>query len=185
MKRALVSSALLSALVLLASLPAMAAGKKPITDKETTTVKVTIEAIDHDTRMITVKDDDGNLEDIFAGPEIRRFDELKVGDKVTFKVNESVVYQIRKPGEPVPPSKADSPAVVRNTTAKPSGTLTQQATATVTVKAVDTKKPSLTFTTEDGRTMSAKVHDKGRLKGLNPGDRIVISYTMALAVSVE
>ena len=33
--------------------------------------------------------------------------------------------------------------------------------------------------------MSFKVEDKGRLKGVNPGDRVVITYTQALLISVD
>ena len=166
-------------------LPLTAFAGKPITDKETLTIKATIDAIDHESRLITLKDKDGNYETIYAGPEIKRFDELKVGDKVTFKYTASVVLQIRKAGEPAPPSSVGEAAIVRNPTPKPSGSMTQQETVTVTVKAVDMKRPGVTIQTEDGRTMSFKVEDKGRLKGVSPGDRVVITYTDALLISVE
>ncbi len=39
---------------------------------------------------------------------MQRFSELKVGDKVTFKYDESVVYAIQKPGAP-PPSPEKMP----------------------------------------------------------------------------
>ena len=182
-----------AALALLATVAILAApaasqaakAKKPITQKATQTVKSTIEAIDHDARLITLKGKDGETETIYAPPEMRRFDELKVGDKVTFTYKESLVYQIRKPGEPVPPSKTDEPAVVRNATPKPSGSMTQQQTVTVLVKAVDMKAPSLTVQTEDGQTHSFKVEDKGHLKNVKPGDHVVITYTEALLISVE
>jgi Cu/Ag efflux protein CusF len=189
MKRSLTVFAVLGALAVAAVLnapPAAAAEKpKPITQKATQTIKSTIEAIDHDARLITLKGKDGSTETIYAPPEVRRFDELKVGDTVTFTYKESLVYQIRKPGEPVPPSKTDEPAVVRNATAKPSGSVTSQQTATVLVKAVDTKVGSLTVQTEDGATHSFMVEDKGHLKNVNPGDHVVITYSEALLISVE
>lgn len=169
----------------LATLPLYAGEKKPITKSETVTVKTTIEAIDHAARTVTLKDKDGNYDILHAGPEIKRFDELKVGDKVTFKYTESIVFQLRKPGEPAPASGDGEVAIVRNPTEKPSGSMTEQATATVTVKAIDKKVPSVTVETEDGRTMLFKVEKKDRLKGVAPGDRVVITYTTALLVSVE
>jgi Cu/Ag efflux protein CusF len=185
MKRAPVVFAAIIALAVLAAAPATAAGNKPVTKQETITLKTTIQAIDHDRRIITLATKDGETEDVYAGPEVRRFDELKVGDKVTFKYTGSVVLQIRKPGEAVPPSTHDDPAVVRNTTEKPSAKVTEQATETVLIKAVDLKTPSVTFQTEDGATHSAKVEDKGLLKNVKPGDHVVISYTAALLISVE
>jgi Cu/Ag efflux protein CusF len=176
---------LIAAVAVLLVFAAPVFAKKPITDKETQTIKATIDSIDHSARLVTLKDKDGNLETLQAGPEIKRFDELKVGDQVTFKYTESIVYQLRKAGEPAAPSSVGNASIVRNPTAKPSGTMTQQETMTVTVKAVDMKRPGVTIQTEDGRTMSFKVEDKGRLKGVNPGDRVVITYTQALLISVD
>jgi Cu/Ag efflux protein CusF len=181
---ALTVPGILAALAVLALSPAPAADK-PITQKATQTIKSKIEAIDHDARLITLKGKDGVSEMIYAPPEVRRFDELKVGDTVTFTYNESLVYEIRKPGEPIPPSKADEPAVVRNATPKPSASVTQRQTATVLVKAVDTKAPSITVETEDGHTESFHVEHKDHLKNVKPGDHIVITYSEALLISVE
>jgi len=186
MRRSLRIPLLLIMLAALVAVPALAAEqKKPIEVKDSTTLKATIEAIDHDTRIITLKDDKGNYEDIYAGPEVKRFDELKVGDKVTFKYHESMVIQVKKPGEAGMPSGDQPPAIARNATAKPSGSITEQTTATVTVNNVDTKTGAITVTTEDGRSMSFKVKDKGNLKGVNPGDKISITYTTALLIAVE
>ena len=182
MKRTLTVLLLLTALI---AIPALAQQKKPIEMKDTTTLKATIAAIDHDSRIITLQDDKGNYEDIYAGPEVKRFDELKVGDKVTFTYKESVVVQIRKPGEPGMASGDQPPAIARNATAKPSGSITEQTTANVTVKSLDPKTGAVTVTTEEGHSMSFKVKDKGNLKGVNPGDKVSITYTTALLVKVD
>ena len=172
-------------LLVLVALPLAAFAQKPVTEKESVTIKTTIDSIDHDSRLITFKDKDGNYETIYAGPEVKRFDELKVGDKVTFKYTESIAYQIRKAGEPAQPSSAGDTAIVRNPTAKPSGSMTQQETATVTVKSIDPKASSISVLTEDGRSVSFKFKDKGKLKDIKPGDKVVVTYTSALLISVE
>ena len=41
-----------------------------------------------------------------AGPEIKRFAEVKIGDKVTAKYYENVIVRVKKPGEPDVDSKA-------------------------------------------------------------------------------
>src|SRR3954454_21084163 len=63
----------------------------------------TIVAIDHTSRTVTLKDAQGHLEDFHAGEEIKRFDELKVGDSVTFAYHAAIVYQIVKPGATATP----------------------------------------------------------------------------------
>lgn len=187
MKRNLTHLALSAAFAMLVALTGASFAAEPVKhQKEPVTTKATIDAIDHDTRMVTLKDKDGKVTQIYAGPEVRRFDELKVGDVVTFKYDESVVYQIRKPGEAVPPDQKDDPAIVRDAaSAKPGATKTTQETKTVTIKAIDPKTQAVTIQTEDGRTMTHKVEDKDLVKNLKVGDRVVITYTKAVAISIE
>jgi len=71
------------ALVILSG--SLAFGQKAITKSDSIEMTAEITAIDHDGRMVTLEDDDGNVESLYAGPEIKRFNELKVGDKVTIQ----------------------------------------------------------------------------------------------------
>ena len=63
-------------------------------------------------------------------------------------------------------------------------TVARQMTATVTVEAVDLKAASVTIRKDDGSRSSFKVENKKHLEGLKAGDRVLITYTMALGVSV-
>lgn len=163
---------------------AVAGAQKTVTQGAEVSETVTIEAIDYKARLVTLKDSEGTSETVYAGPEIQRFDALKVGDKVTFRYYESVVYQIRKPGtQAAKPS--ETAGIVRSEGAKPGGTVSQQKTATVTVDAVDMTVPSVSIRTDDGRKMSFRVDNKKNLEGVKAGDRVEITYTQALAISVK
>lgn len=176
--------AAIAAAVLSLALPAVATAQKPVTQTEAITETATIEAIDHDNRLITLKDSTGALDVVVAGPEVKRFNELKVGDKVTFRYYESMLYAIRPAGQPAPVATGD-PKLTRGTGPKPSGTLARQLTTSVVVTALDAKVPSVTVKTDDGKTMSFKVEDRKNIEGVKVGDRVDITYTQALAVSVE
>jgi hypothetical protein len=63
------------------------------------TAVATIQAIDSTTRSVTLKNEKGEEDTFQIGPEVKRFDEFKVGDKVRLTYYESVVFQLRKPGE--------------------------------------------------------------------------------------
>jgi Cu/Ag efflux protein CusF len=63
--------------------------------------------------------------------------------------------------------------------------MAQQFTATVTLQAIDAKVPSVTVKTDDGRVMSFRVQDARNLQGYKVGDKVEVTYTQALAVSVE
>jgi Cu/Ag efflux protein CusF len=165
------------------AIPLAALAQKAVTQGDAIETTAEIVAIDKDARVVTLKDEDGEFEEVFCGPEVKRFDELKVGDKVTFRYYESVVSQIRKPGDPKPP--VSSPTLVRGTGSKPSGTLSEQMSATVTVTEIDAEVPSVTIKTEDGRTMSFKVADRKNLEGVKVGDKVDITYTAALMITVK
>src|SRR3990170_8836058 len=175
---------ILNTLVLLALAQMTALAQKAVTDGDIVEMTAEIVAIDHDARLITLEDADGESETIFAGPEVKRFDDLNVGDKVTFRYYESIVSQIRKPGESAPAPSGD-PTLVRGKGPKPSATLSQQTTATVTITALDSKAPSMIVETEDGRTMSFKVEDEKNLEGVKVGDRVDITYTAAIMITVK
>jgi hypothetical protein len=160
-----------------------ALAQKPVTQGAAVTETATIVAIDSTNRLVTLKDKDGITDTIQVGPDMKRFSELKVGDVVTFRYYESVVYAIQKPGD-----KAPAPAtggLVRGTGPKPGGTLSEQLTAVVTIQAIDAKTPSVTIKTEDGNVMSFRIEDPKNLTGVKVGDRVQITYTRALAISVE
>ena len=149
----------------------------------TATVSATIQAIDETNRLVTLKFEDGTVNVVLAGPEVRRFNELKVGDKVTFTYHESAIVQLHKAGTAAPASSAKE-GLTRGTGPKPSGMMAQQVTATVTVEAIDPALPSITVKTEDGSRVTYKVQDKNNLEGVAVGDRLEITYTRALMVSV-
>ena len=175
----------LAALAVLLALPLGAQAQKPATLTDAVELTTKIEAIDHAKRLVTLKDKDGETETIYCGPEVKRFDELKVGDTVTFRYQESIAYAIRKPGQPSTLPAETGPKVTRGTGPKPGGTLAQQETATVTIKAIDPKVPSVTVLTEDGRTVSFKVEDKKNLKDVKVGDKVEVTYTQAVMISVK
>jgi hypothetical protein len=175
----------LAVLAVLVVLPLVARAQKPVTQTDAVEVKAKIEAIDKTQRLVTLKDEEGDLDTIYCGPEVKRFDELKVGDTVTFRYYESVAYAIRKPGQPSGLPAETGPAITRGQGPRPGGTLARQATAAVTVKAIDEKAPSITVLTEGGRTLSFRVEDKKNLKDVKAGDKVEVTYTEAMAISVK
>jgi Cu/Ag efflux protein CusF len=141
-----------------------------VTKVNSQTATATIQAIDSTARRLTLRNEKG--------------DALKVGDKVKMTYYESLVFQVRKPGEKPNPA-TDEAAFTRAKGALPGGTIARQEKRTVTVKSIDTALPSITVTTEDGRTVTRKVEEKKNLDGVKVGDKIDITYTEALLTGVE
>jgi hypothetical protein len=164
----------------------------PITKTKSVTATATIQAIDTTTRAITLRDETGVEDTYIAGPEVQRFDELKVGDTVKMTYYESVFVQVHKAGAAPTGTSGEKPAdpsldaaVTRSKGALPGMTAAVQEKMTATVKAIDPAAPSVTVTTADGRTITRKIEDKKNLEGVAVGDQIDVTYTRALLTAIE
>jgi len=180
----------LALVALLATVPALSFAAqapsqtpKAVTKQNQVTATATITAIDPATRSVTLRAENGDQDTFTVGPEVTRFNQLKVGDTIKATYFESLVFQVRQPGAAAP---TDS-AVVGGGRLKdvPGGALGAQQTTTVTVKAVDASVPSITVTTADGRTLTRRIAEKKNLEGVKPGDKIDITYTQGVVVSAE
>jgi len=155
-----------------------------VTKVNSVSATATIMAIDSTLRVLTLKNEKGEEDSFAVGPAVTRFNELKVGDKVKMTYYESLVFQVLKPGE-TSTAANEKAAFTRATGALPGGTVATQMKKTVTVKSIDPVVPSITVTTEDGRTVTRKIEDKKNLEKVKVGDRIDITYTEALLVNIE
>ena len=61
---------------------ALPVAQAPVTRANTIKVTATIQAIDSTTRTLTLRDDKGNEDTFSVGEGVKRFNELKVGQKV-------------------------------------------------------------------------------------------------------
>jgi Cu/Ag efflux protein CusF len=163
---------------------AQQAAQEPITKVNVLKMNATIQAIDSTKRIVTLRDEMGNEDEFSVGPDMKRFDELKVGQKLVVTYYESLVLQVLRPGEQGLGSSTES-ALTRGKGALPAATLASQDRRTVTVKSVDPSVPSVTVTTEDGRTVTRKIEDKTLLNRVKPGDRIDITFTRAMITAIE
>src|SRR5689334_13839639 len=170
-------------LVALLAMPLARAAQKPVSAAETVSATFTIKAIDKTSRVVTLEDKTGHTTDVYCGPEVQRFDTLKVGDTVTFRYHESLVSAISRPGEK--PKEPVTSSVNRTPGPKAGASVAQQMHATVTIEAMDPKVPSVDVKTEGGSRLSLKVADPKFLEGYKVGDKVNLTYTQALAVSVK
>ena len=180
MKRFVVG--IIAAAVLVSMARTAMAQTKTVTS-EMRTETGTVEAIEAASRTVTLKKADGTFVTTVAGPDIKRFAEVKVGDKVTARYYENVVIRVKQPGE------SDVDSATKGTTgseqALPGGTKAKQLTITATITAIDPNTPSITFTGPNGWKYTSKVQDTAALAKVKVGDKVDIVWTEAMLVSVE
>jgi len=148
---------------------------------ETQTVNATVEAIDSSRREVTLKKDDGTYEVLSVPASVKRFDAVKVGDSLSVRYYENVVFRLKPEGEP--DVNTASGGVVPAAGEKPKGTMSGQRTITAKITAIDMNVPSISFTGPNGWNYTTRVHDKEALAKVKVGDRADITWTAAAVVS--
>jgi hypothetical protein len=157
---------------------------KAIVDGEKVTVTAVVESIDRTSRTVMLKGPEGNLVELTVDPSVTRFDNLKVGDHVTTTYNESVAFNIQKPGTPMQPDSITTQAG-KYTGAKPGGGVTDTTVATVTIVKIDKAAPSVTFRTSDGAVKTVTPKHPERLNDIKVGDVVVVTKTKGLMIEVQ
>jgi hypothetical protein len=171
--------------VLTLSLAAAAMAQSKTITKERRTATATIEAIDTTTRMLSLRKADGQHVDVRVPDDIKRFSTLKVGEKIAATYYENVVLIVRPKDATEPPADRLSAANTPATSGARAGTVATQQTITATIDAIDMKVPSISFKGPRGWVYSSKVEDREAVAKVKVGDRVDITWTEALLLSVE
>jgi hypothetical protein len=177
-----ISALAAAAAMVLATQAPLAAQTKTVTGEQST-ITASVEAIDHGNRTVTLKGPKGNYVTIDVPAGVQRFDEIKVGDKLTATYYENVVLAVQKPGSK--PKDSAEAALTRSTSTKPGATAAKQRTITAEITAIDMKVPSISFKGPNGWAYSSKVEDKDALSKVKVGDKVDITWTEALLVGFD
>jgi hypothetical protein len=135
--------------------------------------------------MLTLKKSDGQHVDVRVPDDVKRFSTLKVGETITATYYENIVLILKPAGTTEPPVDKLSDARTAGTSGTRAGTIATQQTITATVDAIDMKVPSISFKGPRGWVYSSRVEDKAALSKLKVGDRVDITWTEAMLLSVD
>ncbi len=155
---------------------------------EEVVVESTVQAVDAETREITLKREDGALIVVVAGPAVRNFPQIEVGDTVNARYRVTLSAQRLKPDETAEDPAAGVAVGVAAPGTKPGVAIASGAEVTVTVETVDKRKHIVVLTGPDGELHSVRAQrDEGRrfVEGLKAGDRVKLAYAEAVALSVD
>jgi len=147
-------------------------------------VTATITAIDKATRDVTLKGPQGNLVTVTAGPEVKNFDKLKVGDQVDLQYVEALTLELKKGGGLVVQRSEKAGAGTAKPGEKPGAAAGRQVTVVADVVAVDPAKQVVTLKGPK-RTVDLKIPDPEQFKRVAKGDQVEATYTQAVAIAVE
>ena len=132
-----------------------------------------------------MKNKDGETS-IVAGPEVKNFAEIKVGDRfdVVYELAIAIeLVKVKNPGvtsEQVTTSTATAPQGD-----KPGMITTNTVTATANVEAIDTAKNIVSLKGPQGNIFKVKVQNPDLMKDIAVNDQVKVVYTEAIAAVVS
>jgi len=151
---------------------------------QTVKVSATITDIDKATRDVTLKGPQGNLMTVTAGPDVKNFDKLKVGDQVDLQYVEALTLELKKGGGMVVGRTEKADAVGAKKGESPGGAVGRQVTIVADVVAVDPAKQIVTLKGPK-QTVDLRIPDPEQFKRIAKGDQVEAKFTQAFAVAVE
>jgi ribosome maturation factor RimP len=147
------------------------------------TVRGTVEAIDKEKQTVTVKGPKRSLTLHVRDP--KKLEAIKVGDPVIGRYYESLLIEVKKPGEATPGMTAQQAVATSKPGETPAGAIGQQVTVTATITAIDKKAHTATIKGPEGNSVTVKARDPKNLDKVKVGDHVEITYTEALAISLD
>ena len=121
---------------------------------------------------------------VVAGPEVKNFANMKVGDQVRVKYLEALTLELKKGGGMVVSRVDKDAAAGAKPGSRPAGIGGREVTVVADVVAVDTANQRVTLKGPN-RTVDLKIRDPKQLAMIAKGDQVEAVYTEAIAVAVE
>jgi Cu/Ag efflux protein CusF len=157
-------------------MPGAAAGKAVV-------VTATVEAIDLDSRDVTLKGENGESVVLTVSEEARNLGQVEVGDVVTFEYYQVLALALT-PVEGVTRQKTESVEVERAELGeKPAGQVVRTVEAIGVVESID-KENRVVLLRGAEQTLELKVEDDVDLDAVSVGQNVAATYIEAFAVSV-
>ena len=151
-------------------------------------VSAVITKIDPKTREITLEGSLGNFITLVAGPDIARFDELAVGDVVNATYTSSVSGELRAPTEAElaqPMVVLDAEAVSAPASQNPGAAVGVTIRAVCTIEGMNRITRTVMLKDPDGDFHLIEDVDPAKMAGVSLGDTIIVTYTVAFALTLE
>jgi hypothetical protein len=167
------------------STPGAAKAGPRVVVAETTSIEARLDAVDVNTRRMTVTGPRGKTLTLKVGPDVKDLDQVKPGDRLVVRYFEPLAVFVRKGGEPR--AAAEGAAVqVAPKGKRPVAVAVDTVEFKGTVEAIEYAKRRLTLKGPEGKTRTIKVDPSvKRFDEVKKGDQIVVRYTEAIVFSVR
>ena len=148
-------------------------------------VNAVVEAINHETREVTLKRSDGEVFSFVASEEARNLPQVSVGDIVNAEYVESVSIEVVA-NEGYEPEAAEAAAIARTEEGEmPGFAAIDTQIATATVEEINIEANTFKLRGVDGTVNEYVARNPDNLKRAKVGDLVIMTVTNAVAITVE
>ena len=172
--------------------PAQSAGvvRGPVVTGQTTVATGKVTSINPARRMLTVQGENGGELSLVVGPDVKNFQNVKLGDRVRVQYTEATALALAEnPGKTddlgAIRTKIEAQAASQASGTKPSMGVTERTTTVANVFEVDRQQGTITLRGTNGVPVEVRVPDKQTLQQIDKNDQVVMSYVEAAAVSIQ
>ena len=152
---------------------------------QSSTVNAMIEAIDHETRVVTLRLSDDETVTFTASEEARNLDQVSVGDIVTAEYEESLSIEVVA-NEGMEPGEGEIGAMARTAKGEMPGLSAMDThIVTATVEDINLEKNTFKLKGPDGTVNEYVAQNPDNLRRAAVGDLVIITTTQTVAISVE
>jgi hypothetical protein len=143
-----------------------------------------IAAVDKTNRTVTVRGPRGGTVTLDV-KDSQKLDAVEVGDPVLASYVEALAVQVRKAGAAPPGVSVQESRVTSKPGETPGGAVGREVVVIATLTAVDKRAQTVTVKGPQGNTETIKVKDAKTLDGVEAGNTVELTYTQALAISLD
>ena len=162
-----------------------AAMKPSFSASQSMTVTAVIEAINHETRVVTVRKPDGEAITFTASDEARNLDQVDVGDTLVAEYEETISVVVME-NDGMEAEAAEVSGLARAEEGGMPGVAAMDATiVTATVEEINLEKNTFKLKGPNGKVSEYVARNPQNLKLAAVGDLVVITVTKAVAITVE
>jgi hypothetical protein len=128
---------------------------------------------------------EGKTVTVQVDERVRNLPQVKKGDEVRVAYYESVVFQVRQPGEVSKGSTTTGGLETARPGERPAARQVEQLTIVTTVQAIDKESGTITLKGPEGEIETFTARNPANLDKVKVGDLLEITYTEGIAISVE
>jgi len=151
----------------------------------TVEISAKVVRIDKATRTVTLKGADDKTVDVIAGDAVKNFDQIKVGDVVLARHTQALALKLKKTQGATDDVSVSEGSTQAKPGEPPAFVGARQITSIAEITAVDPKESTITLKGPEGKAVTLDVRNPDQFKVVKVGDEVEVTYTEALALSVE